>query len=95
MLSIHPSIRLPLVVLKRKGYMWSLRAPFYNLQFSPIPENYISQAPLPAGFSLRSANRKYGGRLKGRKEGALAGALGATAATEAVSAASADWWLRQ
>lgn len=90
-----PSIQLPLVVLKHSGYMWSLRARFYNLQSSPIPENYISQAPLPAGVSLRSANRKSRREIEGRKEGAVTVALGATAATETVSAASADWWLRR
>ena len=64
-----PSIQLPLVVLKPRGYMWSLRAQFYNLQSTPIPENYISQAPLPAGFSLRSANRKYQGEIEKQERG--------------------------
>ena len=63
------SIQLPLVVLKPRGYMWSLRAQFYNLQSTPIPENYISQAPLPAGFSLRSANRKYQGEIEKQERG--------------------------
>ena len=84
-----------MVVLRHSGYMWSLRAPLYNLQSSPIPENYISQAPLPAGFALRSANRKYRREIERQERGRGGLALGATAAAETVSAASAGWWLRR